>query len=158
MNRFGRTLAVLFCLILCLFSTACSGKAQPAAAPAQLASLAQTLEALTEDAGDPLFADPQHPDEDELLNRYGIDCTLLDDWRICFAKDSCFYFILHPADGRENDVKNNIADAIGKLASQLELYEPEQCARVKGHLLTLRGDLLIYIACADNDAASAALG
>ena len=55
-------------------------------------------------------------------------------------------------------VKNNIADAIGKLASQLELYEPEQCARVKGHLLTLRGDLLIYIACADNDAASAALG
>ena len=105
MNRFGRTLAVLFCLILCLFSTACSGKAQPAAAPAQLASLAQTLEALTDDAGDPLFADPQHPDEDELLNRYGIDCTLLDDWRICFAKDSCFYFILHPADGRENDVK-----------------------------------------------------
>ena len=59
MNRFGRTLAVLFCLILCLFSTACSGKAQPAAAPAQLASLAQTLEALTDDAGDPLFADPR---------------------------------------------------------------------------------------------------
>lgn len=151
------TLAVLFCLILCLFSTACSGKAQPAAAPAQLASLAQTLEALTDDAGDPLFADPQHPDEDELLNRYGIDCTLLDDWRICFAKDSCFYFILHPADGRENDVKNNIADAIGKLASQLELYERAVRACQEAPFNS-RGDLLIYIACADNDAASAALG
>lgn len=157
MNRFGRFLAVLLCLSLCLLLASCAGKVQPAAAPAELPMLAHTLESLTDDTGAPLFADPQHPDEDELLNRYGIDCTLLDDWQICFAKNSCFYFILRPADGRDNDVKNNIANAIGKLASQLELYEPEQCARVQEHLQTLRGDLLIYIACADNETASAAL-
>lgn len=156
MNRMRQVLAVLLCCCIALLP-ACSGQSQQEAAPLDLAALAQELEELTGSDGSLLFREPRHPSEEELIEIYGIDCSLLEEWQICFAQDSCFYFILKPAEGKENDVKNNIAQAIGKIASQLELYEPEQYALVQDHLLALRGELLIYSASADNEAVSAAL-
>lgn len=138
----------VFLSIVMVF-TSCSQ--EPAAL--DLKDAGNKLESLTNQNEELLFPDPVHPSSEELMDVYAIDTQLLEDWQICLTSNSSFYFLLLPKEGKSNEVKNQIANYLDKTQNDLELYEPEEYNKVKNHLETLRGSILVYIASSDNTAA-----
>lgn len=152
MKYVWKKLAAAALLWVTIAFSACGAKADPALAqPIDREGLITTVSALTGADGQPLFTDPAQPDAAELRDVYGIDQDLLADSIILMDKDWNFCMLLMPADGKSNDVKNMMANALDDLARQLELYEPEQSKRVEDRLETLRGGYLVYAASAGND-------
>ena len=139
--------------MLCTMLAACGGgKTEPETKPLDPDALVQTIGALKDGQGAALFDSPAQPDSTELSDIYNIDVSLLQEYLIVVDKKYNFCMMMVPAEGKSNDVKNMMSTAMTQLAQQLELYEPDQCERVRSHLETMRGDYLIYAASGDNDA------
>ena len=148
-----RLLCVLLVAMIALSLAACGGgKTEPETKPLDPDALVQTIGALKDGQGAALFDSPAQPDSTELSDIYNIDVSLLQEYLIVVDKKYNFCMMMVPAEGKSNDVKNMMSTAMTQLAQQLELYEPDQCERVRSHLETMRGDYLIYAASGDNDA------
>ena len=150
---FFKKLAVFILACTAMMMAACGGgKTEPETKPLDPGALVQTIGALKDGQGAALFDSPAQPDSTELSDIYNIDVSLLQEYLIVVDKKYNFCMMMVPAEGKSNDVKNMMSTAMTQLAQQLELYEPDQCERVRSHLETMRGDYLIYAASGDNDA------
>lgn len=154
LKGFGKKIAAALMACMVVTLAACGGsddKEAPSAKPVEKDALASSLGALLGDDGQPLLQDPAQPDSAELADVYGIDTSLFQEYIILVDKKWNFCMLLIPAEGKSNDIKNMMSTALTQLAQQLELYEPDQCQVVRDHLETMRGEYLIYAACADNE-------
>lgn len=149
---FFKKLAAVVLACTAVVMVACGGKTEPETKPLDPDALVQSLGALKDGQGAALFDSPAQPDSAELSDIYNIDISLFEEYLIIVDKKYNFCMMMVPAKGKSNDVKNMMSTAMTQLAQQLELYEPEQCERVRSHLETMRGDYLIYAATGDNDA------
>lgn len=149
---FLKKLAAFVLACTAVVMSACGGgKTEPETKPLDPDALAQNIGALKDGQGAALFDSPSQPDSTELSDIYNIDVSLFEEYLIIVDKKYNFCMMMVPAKGKSNDVKNMMSTAMTQLAQQLELYEPEQCERVRSHLETMRGDYLIYAATGDNN-------
>lgn len=142
-------------LALCSFCLSLGGCAAPKAQAQpiwDLDAVYTAVTALTNGEGAPLFDQLARPEQKELADVYRLDTSLCSAYLMGIDAKYNFFLVLHPAGGKQNDVKNNASSSLDSLSTQLELYAPDQSARVKSRLETARGEYLIYVASPDNNA------
>ena len=89
-----------------------------------------------------------------LLDLYGIDPSLMEEYygqTSALMVHSSMFLIIKPLDGKEDEVKEQVAEYMLKLEEQWKIYLPSQYSLVINRLETKLGDYLIYIVSVDND-------
>lgn len=102
----------------------------------------------------PLFGGLTQIDDEVLRTQFDINPTDLDSYLIAtpmMMTQTNGYYILKPASGKENVVKEKMTTYMTNLEEQWKTYLPDQYELVKNRKEVTYGDYLIYIISSDND-------
>lgn len=101
-----------------------------------------------------LFNNLMDGGEDSLVNKYGIEKDLVEEYLIrepMIITSANTYVILKPVEGKKDEVIKKMDEYMGKLEEQWSTYLPDQYDLVKDRLKEEYGDYVIYVVSKDND-------
>ena len=143
---------ILLIITCFLFMTGCSNETENSNAKLSMDKIKDNLAVIKVESTEP-FNNEESVNDLDLIEGYGIDVTLLDEYVIYISssvEDPSMYMVLKPASDKKSVVKYQVEDMFDRYLSAYMGYYPEAATIIEDKMEKEYNDYLIYIVSLDN--------